>query len=240
MGATVGANKQTVVHKDSGGVVTAFPDVCLTKVGKPVIPIPYTNIAKTEDMDKCAETVTADGNPLAHKKSIISKSTGDEPGDKKGTSSGTITDKAEFTSWSSDVEVEGENIVHAQDLMISNNKNTAPNPLVQPPLVQTIQDETPVIPEQAKVEIIFIDPFDEPMEDVYYEVELNNEKIETRSTMSLGRLILLSEQKENKIKVTNKEFGMTSSYSNYDRIADYIVHLKDRTINLIDRIVQWL
>ena len=151
MGVTVGANKQTIVHKDSGGVVISPPDVCLTKVGKPVIPIPYTNIAKSEDIDKCAETVTADGNPVGHEKSIFSKSTGDEPGDRKGVSSGTITDKAEFVTCSSTVEVEGNGIVHAQDMMISNNKNTAPSPLLQPPLSQTIQDETPVVPQGAKI-----------------------------------------------------------------------------------------
>ncbi len=207
MGVTVGANKQTVVHKDSGGVVVSPPDVCKTTVGKSVIPITYTNIAKSEDIDKCAETVTADGNPVGHEDSIFSKSTGDEPGDKKGVSSGTITDKAEFVSCSSTVEVEGKGIVHAQDMMISNNKNTAPSPLLQPPLVQTIQDETPVIPDQGKVTINFIDPFREPMEAVPFDTDINDKK-DVKTTMSRGQIIHLSEKEKNSVKIKNEEFGM--------------------------------
>jgi|GEM_PF-1585514 len=207
MGVTVGANKQTVVHKDSGGIVTAYPDICLTKIGKPVVPIPYTNIAKASDIDKCAKTVTADGNPLAHKKSIISKSTGDEPGDRKGVSSGTITDKADFVSWSSDVTVEGQGIVHAQDLMISNNKNTASNPIVQPPLNQAIQDETPVIPESGKVTVQIIDPFGEPMIALPVEVEVEGKK-EIQTTTSRGKIIYLGDKGKYTVKVNHKQLGM--------------------------------
>ncbi|TOG38609.1 hypothetical protein CGJ02_24130, partial [Vibrio parahaemolyticus] len=51
MGVTVGANGLSIVHKGSGGEANAtLPDVCLTKVGKPIVPIPYGNNAKSADL----------------------------------------------------------------------------------------------------------------------------------------------------------------------------------------------
>ncbi|NTJ38424.1 DUF4150 domain-containing protein [Vibrio vulnificus] len=51
MGVTVGANGLSIVHKGSGGEANAtLPDVCLTTVGKPVVPIPYGNNAKSADL----------------------------------------------------------------------------------------------------------------------------------------------------------------------------------------------
>lgn len=42
MAVTISANGLSVVHKGSGGEANAtLPDVCLTTVGKPVVPIPY-------------------------------------------------------------------------------------------------------------------------------------------------------------------------------------------------------
>lgn len=50
MGVTVAANGLSVVHQGSGGEANAtLPDVCLTKVGKPIVPIPYGNNAKSAD-----------------------------------------------------------------------------------------------------------------------------------------------------------------------------------------------
>ncbi|WP_306439769.1 hypothetical protein [Vibrio japonicus] len=47
MGVTICANGLSVVHKGSGGEANAtLPDVCLTTVGKPVVPIPYGNNVK--------------------------------------------------------------------------------------------------------------------------------------------------------------------------------------------------
>lgn len=48
MATTTSVNGQTVVHKDSGGVVVTT-DICKTPVGSTVIPIPYTNVARSED-----------------------------------------------------------------------------------------------------------------------------------------------------------------------------------------------
>ena len=80
MGVTVGVNNLSVVHKDSSGITTAFPDVCKTPSPGGPIPIPYPNIAKSSDTAQGASTVMADGNPICVKDSNFSTSTGDEAG----------------------------------------------------------------------------------------------------------------------------------------------------------------
>lgn len=207
MGVTVGANKRTVVHKGSGGTSVAFPDVCLTQVGNTVVPIPYPNTAVSADLDLGAQTVKADGNPIGHEKSNFKKSTGDEAGSKKGIASGAIQKQAEFTSFSFDVQVEGKGVVRAFDTMVHNNKNTPPTPLMQPPLVQEIMDETPVIPEQGKMEIIFLDPFGEPMEGLELEVEVDGKK-NILITQSRGQIVHISEKESVTLSVvsTNIDF----------------------------------
>ncbi len=131
VGGNVLINGRTAVHAGSGGVLTTV-DVCLTKVGKAVVPIPYTNIARSEDAAQTASTVFINGHPVCHKNSIFAKSSGDEPGNRKGIKSGTITEKAEFVTASSNVYIEGIAAVRQGDYMVSNNANTAPMPLVQP------------------------------------------------------------------------------------------------------------
>ena len=124
-------NGRTAVHKGSKGVLTTV-DVCLTKIGKSTVPIPYTNVARSEDAAKTASTVFVNGHPVCHKDSIFAKSTGDEPGKRKGVKSGTITKKAEFITASSNIYIEGVAAVRQGDMMVSNNCNTAPMPLSQP------------------------------------------------------------------------------------------------------------
>jgi uncharacterized Zn-binding protein involved in type VI secretion len=124
-------NGRTAVHAGSKGTLTTI-DVCLTQIGPAVVPIPYINIAKSKDAAKTASTVFINGNPACHKDSIFSKSTGDQPGKKKGIKSGTIKGKAEFVTASPNVFIEGVPAVRQGDMMTSNNGNTAPMPLSQP------------------------------------------------------------------------------------------------------------
>jgi GH24 family phage-related lysozyme (muramidase)/uncharacterized Zn-binding protein involved in type VI secretion len=76
--------------------------------------------------------VIINGNPACHIKSIFSKSQGNEPGTKKGIKSRKIKGEASFITGSSDVYIEGEKAVRAGDMMVSNNENTPPAPLMQP------------------------------------------------------------------------------------------------------------
>jgi uncharacterized Zn-binding protein involved in type VI secretion len=124
-------NGRTAVHAGSGGTLVTV-DVCWTKIGKHTVPIPYTNIARSADAAKTAATVFINGHPVCHKSSIFAKSTGDEPGNRKGIRSGTIQGKAEFVTASPNVFIEGIPAVRQGDWMVSNNCNTAPMPLSQP------------------------------------------------------------------------------------------------------------
>ena len=51
-GITVGVDSLSVVHKNSGGVTIAFPDVCKTPAPAGPVPIPYPNAAQSADTTK--------------------------------------------------------------------------------------------------------------------------------------------------------------------------------------------
>jgi hypothetical protein len=136
MPVTVSVNMLTVVHASSNGVTIAFPDVCKTPAPPaPFVPIPYPNIAKSSDTSKGASTVKCDGNPTCVKDSNFMLSTGDEAGSLMGVASNKIKGKAEFVNFSFDVKFEGKNVARALDLMLHNDKNTPPFPLIQGPAV---------------------------------------------------------------------------------------------------------
>ncbi len=145
MPVTVGVNFLSVVHKSSNGVTIAFPDVCKTPAPPaPPVPIPYPNIAQSSDTAKGTKKVKCDGNPVCVKASNFSTSTGDEAGTAGGgVVSGKIKGKAEFVMYSFDVKFEGKNVARAFDLMLHNDKNTPPFPVLQGPVVAvaTEQDE---------------------------------------------------------------------------------------------------
>ena len=146
MGVTVGVNNLSVVHKSSSGISIAFPDVCKTPAPPaPFVPIPYPNIAKSSDTAKGTKKVKCDGNPICTKDSNFSMSTGDEAGSAGGGMiSSKIKGKAEFVNFSFDVKVEGKNVCRAFDLMLHNDKNTPPMPVLQPPIIVIISEVKPI------------------------------------------------------------------------------------------------
>jgi hypothetical protein len=136
MPVTVGVNSLSVVHMGSMGMSMAFPDVCQTPAPPaPPIPIPYPNIAMSTDTAMGSMKVKCDGNPICLKDSNFSMSTGDEAGPIGGVASGRIKGKAEFVNFSFDVKVEGKNVPKAFDLMLHNDKNTPPFPVIQMPII---------------------------------------------------------------------------------------------------------
>jgi hypothetical protein len=139
MGVTVGVNGRTVVHKSSGGVTIAFPDVCKTPTPGGPVPIPYPNIAQSSDTAKGSKKVKMDGNPIMLDGSNFKTSTGDEAGNAGGgVASNSTKGKAEFVMFSFDTKVEGKKVPRALDIMIHNkmsSPNTPPVPLLQPPLI---------------------------------------------------------------------------------------------------------
>jgi hypothetical protein len=142
LGVTVGVNNLSVVHQDSSGITSAFPDVCKTPAPPaPPIPIPYPNIAKSSDTANGTSTVKCDGNPTCVKDSIFQTSTGDEAGSLFGVASNKVKGKAEFVNFSFDVLFEGKNVARAMDPMLHNEKNTPPFPVVQGPVIGMAQDK---------------------------------------------------------------------------------------------------
>ncbi|MFY2561084.1 DUF4150 domain-containing protein [Corallococcus terminator] len=136
MSVNTGVNKMSVVTKDSDGVTVAFPDVCKTPGPGAPLPIPYPNVAKSSDTAKGSKKVTVAGNPVCVKDSNFSTSTGDEAGTAGGgVASSKTKGKAEFVNYSFDVQIEGKNVARALDLMLHNDKNTPPTPVMQGPVV---------------------------------------------------------------------------------------------------------
>jgi len=134
-------NKRTAVHAGSKGVLTTV-DICLTKTGSSVVPIPYTNIAESKEATGTASTVFINGEPACHADSTFATSKGDEPGSRGGIVSGGTQGAAEFITSSPNVFIEGQPAVRMGDLMTSNDGNTPPAPLMQPgaPLPPELQE----------------------------------------------------------------------------------------------------
>jgi hypothetical protein len=116
-------------------VTIAFPDVCKTPTPAGPIPIPYPNIAMSSDTAKGTKKVKCDGQSTCTKDSNFKMSTGDEAGSAGGVASSKIKGKAEFVNFSFDVKFEGKNAVRAFDLMLHNDKNTPPFPVLQGPII---------------------------------------------------------------------------------------------------------
>ena len=145
----VSVNKMSVVTKDSNGTSVAFPDVCKTPSPGGPIPIPYPNIARSADTAQASKTVTVAGSPPCLKDSHFCTSTGDEAGTAGGgVASGKTKGKAEFVNFSFDVQFEGKNVARAFDLMLHNDKNTPPFPLMQGPVMSSGGN-----PEESKCKI---------------------------------------------------------------------------------------
>lgn len=157
MPVSVGVNCLSVVHKKSNGVTIAFPDVCKTPSPGGPIPIPYPNIAKSSDTMMGAKKVKAKGCPICTKDSNFMVSTGDEAGSLLGVISSKIKGKAEFVMFSFDTKAEGKGITRALDIMLHNDKNTPPFPLMQPPVIPVPVDLDDDLDDNEIVSIEFED-----------------------------------------------------------------------------------
>ncbi|MFT5659288.1 MAG: hypothetical protein ACI9KN_002571 [Gammaproteobacteria bacterium] len=153
MPVTLGVNNLSVVHKSSNGISVAFPDVCKTPSPAVPIPIPYPNIAMSSGTAKGTTSVKVDGNPVCVKDSIFKTSTGDEAGSAGGVISGKTKGKAEFVNFSFDVKFDGKNVARALDLMLHNDKNTPPFPVMNDDWRSFLSDL------KAKFENVYKDSF---------------------------------------------------------------------------------
>lgn len=124
MGQTTFANSRGIVHKGSGGMSIAFPDVCKTPAPPAgPIPIPYPNIGKSSDTSNGPKKVKTDGKMPMVKGAKYSMSTGDEPGSAGGVVSSSTKGECEFMMYSFDVKFEGKNVCRMGDPLFHNKKN---------------------------------------------------------------------------------------------------------------------
>ncbi|MDA8142254.1 MAG: DUF4150 domain-containing protein [Desulfobacteraceae bacterium] len=192
MPATVIVNNLTVVHKTSNGMVTFMPDVCKTPAPPaPPIPIPYPNIAMSQDTAMGSKTVKVDGNPIMLKGSVFSQSTGDEAGSIGGVVSGVIKGKAEFICYSFDVKVEGKNVPRLGDMMLGNKgsaPNTPPMAEIQPPAVAAPSSDSGVESPPDKINIKVTDGKDKPVKDVKYKLKKPDGTTEEGTLSSSGEV----------------------------------------------------
>ncbi len=190
MGSTVGINKLTAVHKQSGGTVSFMPDVCLTPSPPgPPVPIPYPNTAVSADADQGAKSVTADGQPLLMLGSTFKQSTGDEPGSVGGVASGCTKGAAVFVGCSFDVLVEGKGAARFSDLMLGNkggSVNTPPSPEVQSPAPGG--EAAPGDLEPDRIELTVTDTAGNPLADVRYVLETPAGKTVEGKTDASGKI----------------------------------------------------
>ena len=142
MPVTVGVNFLSVVHAGSNGITIAFPDVCKTpSPPAPPIPIPYPNIAKSSDTAQGATKVKCDGNPVCVKDSNFSMSTGDEAGSRRRRRVEQDQGQGGVRDLLVRREVRGQERAARLDMMLHNDKNTPPFPVMQGPAMAMGDDK---------------------------------------------------------------------------------------------------
>lgn len=135
MANKVFANSREISCKSgSGKSIAASPDVCFTPPENPAtppgVPTPYPNTGMASDTSDGSKSVMISGcEVMLRDKSFFKKSTGDEAGcaAKKGVISSTNRGKVYFISWSTDVKIEGENVVRHLDLTTHNHASPPGN-----------------------------------------------------------------------------------------------------------------
>ncbi|MGD8837007.1 MAG: DUF4150 domain-containing protein [Desulfobacteraceae bacterium] len=204
MSATVIVNLRTVVHKDSAGIATAFPDPCKTPTPGGPVPIPYPNIAQSSDTSDGSKKVKCDKNPIMLQGSNFRQSTGDEAGSAGGgVVSNKIKGKAEFVNYSFDVKVEGKPVPRLGDMMLQNcgsPPNTPPMPEVQPPAVVVgVDDDTEAL-DFIKCTFKFADDDETIASDISYVLRFSNGYAYPGKTDDSG-VVDLKEIPKGKVKI---------------------------------------
>ena len=181
MADNVFINGRAAVHSGSAGKSIAFPDVCLCPPPPPSgpIPTPLPNTAQAMDLQGGATTVTIEGNPIAHAKSFIAKSTGNEVATSTG--GGVITHMVQgmayFQTFSMDVFIESQPAVRHMDLVTHNHMAMMPGNTPPAPWMATMlagpgpapkESEKQVGKKKDWIKIKVIDQDDHPVSSVSY------------------------------------------------------------------------
>jgi uncharacterized Zn-binding protein involved in type VI secretion len=170
----ININGKSAVHAKSEGILTTV-DTCMTPPF--CIPINYTNIAESKMTDMGSSSVKIQGSPACNQKSNFKISKGDAPGCCGGTGSGTTQQLAEFITGSQDVMIEGKPAVRNDDQMISNNRNTDPQPLVQPPAGEAKANSPAPLEKEYSQQFKCTSKSGDPVAKVRYEIHTEDGRI---------------------------------------------------------------
>lgn len=107
------------------GMAMGMPDVCKTPTPAGPVPVPYPNIVQLPmaNIGTTTKKVTASGQKIILKKTVVPISTGDEAGSAAGVISGTIKGEAKFTRVSVKVKMEGQPVAFHTGTLTMNKKN---------------------------------------------------------------------------------------------------------------------
>ncbi len=107
-----------------GLIVSLTPDVCKTPVGSSMVPVPYSITAKQGDDANTAATVRFTKKRAHNMGSLVTKSTGAQPGTGTGVKSGTVGSVCHPKTHSAKVRINGKWAVRDNDTWEMNNRNT--------------------------------------------------------------------------------------------------------------------
>jgi hypothetical protein len=203
MADNVFINGRAAVHAGSAGKSIAFPDVCLCPPPPPSgpIPTPLPNTAQAMDLQGGAPTVTIEGNPVAHAKSFIAKSTGNEVATSTG--GGVITHMVQgmayFQTFSMDVFIEGQPAVRHMDLVTHNHMammpgNTPPAPwmsaMIAGPGPAPKGSEKEVFEGKDWIVLHFVEDDGAPLEKWHYQIKTPSGRRVSGRIFSAGKVSL--------------------------------------------------
>ena len=203
MADNVFINGRAAIHAGSAGKSIAFPDVCLCPPPPPSgpIPTPLPNTAQAMDLQGGAATVTIEGNPIAHAKSFISKSTGNEVATSTG--GGVITHMVQgmayFQTFSMDVFIESQPAVRHMDLVTHNHMammpgNTPPTPwmsaMLAGPGPAPKESEKQVFEGKDWIVVCFVDEVGVPLGKWHYQIKTPSGRQVRGRIFAAGRVSL--------------------------------------------------
>jgi len=199
MGDKVFINGRAAIHVGSAGKSIAFPDVSLCPPPPPSgpIPTPLPNTAQAMDLQGGASTVTIEGNPIAHAKSFIGKSTGNEVASSTGGDVIThvVQGKAYFQTFSMDVFIESQSAVRHMDLVTQNHMAMMPGNTPPTPWMSAMTAGGTTAPKEVEksanegkdwLEIVLCDPDGDPVPGAHYRVTTPKGKILQGLTLAKG------------------------------------------------------
>ncbi len=109
------AKKHTLEKNGTMMVIASKPDVCLTPIGKKVVPIPYISYSYADNISRDATTVRSRGRNEFTANTRFNTTLGHEPGVKKGVSKPGYKGPCAPKTYSPSVMIEGYAVIRHED-----------------------------------------------------------------------------------------------------------------------------